>query len=106
MKIWLRIALFLGSAAILASAFFLVRARYRNRPLSLTGAVVQQSDDPRKQSPITDVEVTMASEQTASDKANLAGHLKIPLRATVGPREPVAEEPPPASTKTNTTGYF
>lgn len=107
MKIWLRITLFVGSAAILASLFFWVRARYRNRPASLTGAVIQQSDDPRKQSPIPDVEVTMASEQTAtSDRTNLAGYLKIPLRPAVAPREPVAEEPPAASTKTNATGYF
>jgi hypothetical protein len=107
MKIWLRIALFVGSAAILASTFVLVRARYRNRPLSLTGAVIQQSDDPRKESPIPDVEVTITGEQaTTSDKANLPGYLKIPLRPAVGHREPVAEEPLAASTKTNMTGYF
>ena len=107
MKIRLRIALFIGLAAILASVLLVVRARYRNRPVSLTGAVIQQNDDPRKQPPIPDVEVTMASEQAAtSEKANLAGYLKIPPRPGVGPREPVPEEPPAASTKTNTTGYF
>ncbi|HYA64783.1 MAG TPA: carboxypeptidase-like regulatory domain-containing protein [Candidatus Sulfotelmatobacter sp.] len=78
--IWLRVALITGLAAILAVVLF-VGSRYRNRRAAVTGAVLQQNDDTRKQSPIADVEVTAVDGQAvATTKTNTSGFFKLELR--------------------------
>jgi hypothetical protein len=86
-KLRLRIALTAVLAAILASGFIVARSRYRNRPVALVGAIIQQNDDTRKQSPIADVQV-MSADGVASEpvKTNPSGYFKLvlPQGATQG----------------------
>jgi hypothetical protein len=80
-KIWLRFALFAVLAAILASVLLVVRSRYRNRPVAMVGAVIQQNEDTRKQSPIADVQVMAADDAaTGTVKTNPSGYFKLVLR--------------------------
>jgi len=75
-RVWW-IAAGLGAAAGLAAIAFLI---YLWRPVSIQGAVVRQDSDPRKQSPIADVEVTLAnSSKPITTKTDFAGYFKIPL---------------------------
>jgi hypothetical protein len=86
--VWLRVALILGFAAVLIALLFVVGSHYRNRRPSVTGAVLQQNDDTRKQSPIADVEVTVANDQeVAPVKTNASGFFKLELRPTIRPHE-------------------
>jgi hypothetical protein len=79
-KVWLRVAVITGCAILLASFLLVLGARYRNNPIEVTGAVVQQDDDPRKQSPITDVKVTAVGDSDgASAVSNLLGLFKLSL---------------------------
>jgi hypothetical protein len=79
-KVWLRVAVITGCAILLACFLLVLGARYRNKPVEVTGAVVQQDDDPRKQSPITDVKVTAAGDSdVASATSNLLGFFKLSL---------------------------
>jgi hypothetical protein len=79
-KVWIRVAVITGCAILLACSLLVIGARYRNKPVEVTGAVVQQDDDPRKQSPITDVNVTVAGDSDiASANSNLLGFFKLSL---------------------------
>ena len=74
----------LGSllAVFLAVTFF---RNYQKRPTMLRGAVIKQDDDPIKQSPIMDVEVSEANGlATASTKSNFTGDFALPLIRGVG----------------------
>lgn len=76
----LALAFLVVVAAIVASGFFFIRLRNRNRIVSLTGAVIQQNSDARKQSPIADVVVTATNDETpAPVKTNATGFFKLPL---------------------------
>lgn len=74
-------------------AVFLSIAMFRNyesRPIVLRGAVIKQDDDPIKQSPIMDVEVSEASGLgTASTKSNFVGYFALPLHRGVGRNESI-----------------
>src|SRR5580704_18885180 len=79
----------LGSllAVFLAVTFF---RNYQKRPTMLRGAVIKQDDDPIKQSPIMDVEVSEANGlATSSTKSNFVGFFSIPLIRGVGRKESV-----------------
>ena len=79
-KVWLRVAVITCCAILLASFLLVLGARYRNNPVEVTGAVVQQDDDPRKQSPITDVKVTAAGDSDGVPAvSNLLGFFKLSL---------------------------
>jgi hypothetical protein len=79
-KVWLRVAVVTGCAVLLASILLVLGARYRNKPVEVTGAVVQQDEDPRKQSPITDAKVTAAGDSDdVSVNSNLLGLFKLSL---------------------------
>jgi hypothetical protein len=69
----------LGSllAIFLAVTFF---GNYERRPIMLRGAVIKQDDDPIRQSPIMDVEISEANGlATSSTKSNFMGYFTIPL---------------------------
>ena len=74
----------LGSllAVFLAVTFF---RNYQRRPTMLRGAVIKQDDDPIKQSPIMDVEISEAHGlATTSTKSNFTGAFALPLIRGVG----------------------
>jgi hypothetical protein len=63
---------------------------YERRPIVLKGAVIKQDDDPLKQSPIMDVEVSEANGlASSSTKSTFAGYFAIPLLRGVGPQQSV-----------------
>lgn len=79
----------LGSllAIFLAVTFF---RNYQRRPLMLRGAVIKQDDDPNKQSPIMDVEISEANGlATTTTKSNFLGSFAIPLIRGVGQNDSV-----------------
>src|ERR1700730_10179288 len=58
---------------------------HRKGPIVLIGAVIKQDEDPNKQSPIMDVDVSEANGLAASDaKSNFTGYFAIPLESGVG----------------------
>ncbi len=75
-----------GLAAILASLVAIAVSRYnRRRPIYLRGAVIKQDGDPMKESPITDVDISIANGLAAdSAKSNFAGFFAIRLIRGVG----------------------
>jgi hypothetical protein len=71
-------------AAILAAAGAAVLMHRINKPISLWGAVVQQDDDPKKQSPITNVEISVLNHLAIADaKSDFSGFFKLVLRPEV-----------------------
>jgi hypothetical protein len=77
----LRVLILAISGAIAAVAVALVALHYIERPISLKGAIVKQDADPRKQSPITDVEVTAADNLApAAAKSDFSGYFRMTLR--------------------------
>lgn len=77
---WLRIVIITGSTVVLAFILVVLGSRYRNNPITITGAIVQKDEDPRKQSPITDVRVTVAGEpDNPVANSNLLGYFSILL---------------------------
>jgi hypothetical protein len=74
-------------AIVLGIRFF---RNYEMRPTMLRGAVIKQDDDPIKQSPIMDVEISEATGlATGSTKSNFVGYFTIPLFQGVGRRQSV-----------------
>ena len=79
----------LGSllAIFLAVTFF---RNYQRRPTLLRGAVIKQDDDPIKQSPVMDVEISEANGLAASTtKSDFMGSFTIPLLRGVGKSDSV-----------------
>jgi hypothetical protein len=79
----------LGSllAIFLSVVFF---RNYQARPIMLRGAVIKQDNDPIKQSPIMDVEISEANGlATTSTKSNFMGYFTLPLLREVGLNESV-----------------
>ena len=74
-------------AIFLRFSFF---RNYERRPIVLRGAVIKQDDDPIKQSPIMDVDISEANGlATASAKSNFVGYFTIPLLRGVSQNESV-----------------
>jgi hypothetical protein len=87
------IALAVLFAGILISTLAVMGWRNRSKPLFLIGAVVQQNEDTRKQSPIADVVVTAANSQApAPVKSNASGLFKLTLQKTVRRGQPITVE--------------
>jgi hypothetical protein len=66
-------------AGIAASVFLAINWRNHNKPLFLVGAIVQQNEDTRKQSPIADVVVTAGNDLAPAVKSNTSGYFKVSL---------------------------
>ena len=71
----------LGVALVVALAA--VATHYIRRPIFLKGAVLQQDQDPRKQSPITNVEVSATYDLSATVKSDFSGFFRLGLRRGV-----------------------
>jgi hypothetical protein len=81
------VALISSLAIILGLPIF---RRYQNRPVVLRGAIIKQDDDPIKQSPIMDVEVSEADGlATTSTKSNFTGYFALPLVRGIGSNDSI-----------------
>ncbi|MGA8143173.1 MAG: hypothetical protein WB987_04705 [Candidatus Acidiferrales bacterium] len=89
-KVRLWVVAIAALAAILAIVVAVVAMHYINKPISLRGAVIQQDDDPKKQSPITDVQIN-AGNHLGSDavKSDFSGYFKLTLRPGVKRGQPI-----------------
>src|SRR5271167_2912669 len=73
-----------GFGVVLVVALAIVVTYYARRPISLKGAVIQQDPDPRRQSPITNVEVSAADDLAISTvKSDFSGFFRLALRRGV-----------------------
>jgi len=72
-----------GFGMALVVALAAVATHYIRRPIFLKGAVLQQDADPRKQSPITNVEVSAAQDVSATVKSDFSGYFRLGLRRGV-----------------------
>ncbi len=77
------------AVAAIAAAIFV--GRPRTRPLSLTGAVMRQDADPRKELPLADVQVAAVSNGTVigNGKSDASGFFTIVLRTRLWIGRPV-----------------
>jgi hypothetical protein len=84
-KISPRLAAIVGTAAVVLLAVALgFSYHYAYRPLVLKGAIIQDESDTRKESPVTDVEVSVANDLApATVKSDFSGFFRLPLRAGV-----------------------
>src|ERR1700733_14874035 len=71
-------------AVMLASVLGAVAWHYINRPISLRGAVIQQDEDPKKQSLIMDVQIDAdGNVASAPVKSDFSGYFILTLRPGV-----------------------
>jgi hypothetical protein len=85
-RVRLRTVSLTALVVLVASVAVVVARHYRTRQMWLTGAVIQQDDDTRKQSPIPDVEVTEASgEDPLTTKSDLSGLFRLLVRPGIRP---------------------
>jgi hypothetical protein len=83
-KIRIRMAAILAVGAVLAIVLTAVALHYVYRPVSLKGAIIQEEADTRKQSPITDVEVSVADHLASADAlSDFSGFFRVTLRRGV-----------------------
>jgi len=79
-----------GLAVILAVALAAVAWHYINKPMSLRGAVIQQNEDPKKQSPITDVAIDASNhEASRAATSDFSGYFKLTLRPGMKRGQPI-----------------
>jgi hypothetical protein len=70
----------LALAGVVAAAVIVLLVHHVRKPISLRGAVIKEDADSRKQSPITDVEITVADGfPTAATKSDFSGYFKLTL---------------------------
>jgi hypothetical protein len=88
-----RTAVLLGLLAILVVALATVGWHYLTKPISIRGATVQQDVDPRMQSPIQDVEISVAGDpEAAKVKSDFSGYFKLTLHPQTKRGEPITLE--------------
>jgi hypothetical protein len=79
-----RLATLVILGAIAAGALAVVALHYIRKPLSVKGAVIKEDADTRKQSPITDVVISVADNLALADaKSDFLGYFKLTLRPGV-----------------------
>jgi len=82
-KPWL-VLVVAGVGVILVGALAGIATHYVRKPIYLRGAVIQQDSDTRKQSPITDVEVSAADGLSVSTvESDFSGYFRLGLRRGV-----------------------
>src|SRR3974377_1609614 len=80
----------LGLCAMLVATIILVRNHQKGRPLTLSGAVVKQDKDPRKQYPVANVEVKSPGGLLVRDgKSDFSGSFRIIFLPGVNLGQPV-----------------
>ncbi len=86
---WKRTAILLSIGGFLLIIIIVVVAHYA-KPIPLRGAVVKQDADARRQSPITDVEVSVADGFTVPPvKSDFSGYFKLTLPRRILPGHPI-----------------
>lgn len=84
-----RVAILLAVGAVLLIVLIVVFVHFL-KPISLRGAVIKQDADPRRQSPITDVEVSLTDGITvAPAKSDFSGYFKLTLPRRVLPGQSI-----------------
>ena len=79
-----RVVAIVGAVAAALVIVAVLAYHHAYRPIALKGAIIQDDTDTRKESPITDVEVsTMNDQAPAGVKSDFSGFFRIPLRAGV-----------------------
>src|ERR1700727_803596 len=77
-------------AVMLAGVLGAVAWHYINRTFSLRGVVIQQDEDPKKQSPIMDVQIDADGNiASAPVKSDFSGYFKLTLRPGVKRGHPI-----------------
>ena len=86
--VWVAILAGIVVAGLIAGVVFHRRER---RPLVLTGAVIRQSTDPQKQSPIADVQIAAITDgaTVATAKSDFFGYFSLRLPPNVTPGESI-----------------
>jgi hypothetical protein len=83
-------AIWVLSMGALCAVSTLLVVSTQGRPVSIKGAVVQWDADPRKQSPIADVDISAANGMSDDDaKSDASGFFSIPLRSGIQQGQPV-----------------
>jgi hypothetical protein len=84
-KISMTLALIAGALGLILLAVALgFGYHYAYRPIALKGAIIQDESDTRKESPVTDVEVSVADDRApAPVKSDFSGFFRLPLRSGV-----------------------
>jgi hypothetical protein len=79
-----RVVASVAAVAVILLVVAIVGFHYMYRPFALKGAIIREDTDPRKQSPITDVEVTAANNLApAQVKSDFSGFFRLTLRPGV-----------------------
>ncbi|HXW61144.1 MAG TPA: hypothetical protein VEJ45_00985 [Candidatus Acidoferrales bacterium] len=82
-KTWI-VSIVASLGVVLLVALAAVVTHYLRKPIYLKGAVIQKDPDPRKQSPITNVEISAADNLSASSiKSDFSGYFRLGLRRGV-----------------------
>jgi hypothetical protein len=80
----------LATVGVLLLAILIVAVIHYAKPISIRGAVVKQDSDARRQSPITDVEVTLADGlAVAPVKSDFSGYFKLTLSRRILTGHPI-----------------
>src|SRR5208282_6636486 len=80
----------LGLGGVLVASRVAVRLYRKHRPITLKGAVIKQDYDPRKQSPIANVEISSLDGSVVSDvKSDFSGSFKVTFRPDVKLGQPI-----------------
>lgn len=86
-------AVLVGLLAIFVVALATVGWHYLTRPISIRGATIQQDGDPRMQSPIQDVVISVAGDSDAAKvKSDFSGYFKLTLHPHTKRGEPITLE--------------
>lgn len=85
-----KIAIWVGAAILVATLVSVVIVLRKQQPATLTGAVITQDPDPRKQAPIGNVEVTAANGLALHDtKSDPSGLFHLSLRPGLKRSRPI-----------------
>lgn len=85
-----KVAFCAGAAVVIAALVSLLLLFRKEQPITLTGAVISQDADPRKQAPISNVEVTAANGLAPHDsKSDASGFFHISLRPGLKRGQPI-----------------
>jgi hypothetical protein len=88
-KIWFRVIAITIFVAIGAAAVYQTVRRV-NKPIAIFGAVIQKSDDANKQTPVSDVDITLTGPgPTVSTASTVAGAFKLTLPPGIRRGQPI-----------------
>jgi hypothetical protein len=88
-----RTAVLAGFLAIFVAALAALGWHYLTRPISIRGATIQQDGDPKMQSPIQDVVISVAGDPDAAKvKSDFSGYFKLTLHPRTKRGEPLTLE--------------